>query len=80
MVPPTATVSSDPNFFSGLVRAIEDRHGELDIRLERLSLRLPLIAESIELNGTISISMHVRELTDEEKQARVAKEIRALSP
>jgi hypothetical protein len=61
-----------------LLEAVADRRGELDIRLEHLSLKLPMIPESVELNGTITVSVHMRELTDREKEARVAKELRAL--
>lgn len=78
MAPPPG-VSPDSNLFEDFVQAIVDRHGEMDIRLEHLSLRLPLLKESIELNGTISVSVHMRALTDKEKQARVAKELRVLS-
>ncbi|HXW66456.1 MAG TPA: hypothetical protein VEL82_01010 [Thermoplasmata archaeon] len=72
--------SGDSNLFLDFVEAIADRHGQMEIRLEHLSLRLPLIRESLELNGTISVSVHLRELTDKEKQARVQKELRALAP
>ncbi|HTZ62385.1 MAG TPA: hypothetical protein VMC82_07090 [Thermoplasmata archaeon] len=72
-------MSADSNLFQDFVQAIADRHGQLDIRLEHLELRLPLLKESLELNGTISVTVHMRDLTDKEKQAHVAKEIRALS-
>jgi hypothetical protein len=75
----TPGASPDSNLFQDFVQAIADRHGEMDIRLEHLSLRLPLLKESIELNGTISVSVHMRDLTDKEKQARVAKELRHLA-
>ncbi|MGA8543292.1 MAG: hypothetical protein WB947_07145 [Thermoplasmata archaeon] len=70
---------ADSNLFQDFVQAIADRHGELDIRLEHLSLRLPLMKESLELNGTITVSVHMRDLTEKEKQARVAKELRVLA-
>ena len=72
-------MNTDSNLFQDLVQAIADRHGQMDIRLDHLELRLPLIHESVELNGTISVSVHMRELTDREKQARVAKELRHLA-
>lgn len=70
---------TEPNFFMNLMEAISDRHGQMDIRLDHLSLRLPVIRESVELNGTITLTVHMRDLTDQEKEARVAKEIRHLS-
>jgi hypothetical protein len=79
MAPPPPSATPESNFFQDFVQAIADRHGEMDIRLEHVSLRIPLLRESIEVNGTISVSMHVRDLTEKEKQARVAKELRVLS-
>jgi hypothetical protein len=79
MVPPPSAAAPDSNLFQDFVQAIADRHGELDIRLEHLSLRLPMIRESLELNGTITVSVHMRELSDKEKQAHIAREIRHLS-
>jgi len=78
---PTARVeTAAPNLFLELVEALSDRHGELDVRLEHLSLRLPMIRESLELNGQVTISLHLRDLSDKEKSARAAKEIRLLEP
>jgi hypothetical protein len=79
MVPPPPPPSPETNLFQDFVQAIADRHGQMDIRLEHLSLRLPLLKDSLELNGTISVSVHMRDLTDKEKQARVAKELRTLA-
>jgi hypothetical protein len=70
---------TDANFFHDFVQAIADRHGEVDIRLDHVQFRLPLVREAFEVNGTISVSVSVRQLTDKEKQARVARELRVLS-
>jgi len=78
---PTARVDPrGPNLLLDMVEALSDRQGELDIRLEHLSLRLPLMRESLELNGQVTVSLHLRDLSDKEKSARVAKEIRLLEP
>jgi hypothetical protein len=75
----TATRSGDSNLFLDLIEAISDRQGEMDIRLDHLALKLPLVPESIELNGTISVTVHMRDLTEKEKAAHASKEIRALA-
>ncbi|HKN06542.1 MAG TPA: hypothetical protein VJ021_02905 [Thermoplasmata archaeon] len=78
---PTARVDpSGSNLLLDMVEALSDRQGELDIRLEHLSLHLPMIPESLELNGQITVSLHLRDLSDKEKAARAAKEIRLLEP
>ena len=69
---------SEANLFHDMVEALAGRHGELDIRLEHLNLRLPLMNDSLELNGAITLSVHLRDLSDKEKAARVAKEVKAL--
>jgi hypothetical protein len=78
MAPPSVR-SGDSNLFLDLIEAISDRQGEMDIRLEHLSLKLPLVPESIEVNGTITLTVHMRDLTDKEKAAHASKEIRALA-
>jgi hypothetical protein len=71
---------NESNLFLDMVEALANRHGEVDIRLEHLNLRLPLMRESLELNGAITVSVHLRELSDKEKAARIAKEVRSLQP
>ncbi len=75
-VAPAALTGSNP--FLGLMEALADRHGELTVRLDRVSLRLPLVPEPLELNGTVTVSMHLRGLSEKEKAAHVAKEVRIL--
>lgn len=75
---PSSAGGSSPNLFFDLVEALANRHGEVDIRLEHLTLKLPLLRESVELNGALTLSVHLRELTEKEKAARVAKELRVL--
>jgi hypothetical protein len=66
------------NPFQEWMSAMANQRGELDLRLEGFSLKLPFIPDAVELNGTISISFHVRELTDKERTARAAREIRLM--
>jgi len=66
------------NLFQDWMDALANHQGKVDLRMEHVSLKLPYIPESVELNGTVTISFHMRELTDKERDAHVAKEIRAL--
>jgi len=65
--------------FLEAMEALANHHGQVDIRLDRLSLRLPFSGRSLELNGTVSVSVHLRELTEKERAAHVAKQIRSLT-
>jgi hypothetical protein len=49
--------------------ALKDRQSELEIRLPALTLSMPGTHLSIQLSGTLLVSVHMRELTDEEKEA-----------
>lgn len=75
---PTATPPREPNAFLDLIEAIANRHGEIDLRLDHVSLKLPMIRENIEVNGAISVAVHLRELTEKERSARAAHEVRIL--
>jgi hypothetical protein len=78
MAPPTVR-TGDSNPFLDLIEAISDRQGEMELRLEHVTLKLPLVPETIELNGTVTLTVHMRDLTDKEKAAHASKEIRALA-
>jgi hypothetical protein len=67
-----------PNMFLDLMEAIANRHGEVDLRLDHVTMRLPMIRDTIELNGQISISVHLRELTEKERAASASHEVRVL--
>jgi hypothetical protein len=53
----------------GIVGALRDQHSELEVRLGDLTLRLPGTPFSVQLTGTLNASVHMRELTDKEKEA-----------
>lgn len=58
--------------------AMTNQRGEIDLRLEGVSLKLPFLTQKVELNGTVTVSFHMRELTGKEREARIAKEVRLL--
>lgn len=66
------------NPFHDLVAALEDRRGDIDIRLDHVTLHLPMIPQALELNGEVSMSIHFRSLSDKEKNALSSKEVRRL--
>lgn len=53
----------------GILRAMTDKHGQVDVRLKGISLTWKGTPLSLELNGTISVTAHLRDLSDKEKQA-----------
>ncbi|MGD0718534.1 MAG: hypothetical protein ABSA15_03015 [Thermoplasmata archaeon] len=59
----------------GLIVAMSDKHTQLDLRLKGLTLNLVGAPVKLELNGTVSVSVHMRDLTKEESAALAAEHI-----
>ncbi|MDH2900407.1 MAG: hypothetical protein PXY39_05500 [archaeon] len=66
----------EKGLFEGLIEALADKHSQLDLNFQKVSLRLPGMQQlGVELNGTVTLSVHMRELTDQEKEAFAAKNV-----
>jgi len=78
MAEPGASVPPMGNPIVELVEALSNRQGEVDIRLDRLAVRLPLVGE-IEATGSLSVSVHLRPLSERERKAREGRQLRTLS-
>lgn len=79
-MPPTpAEPDRSTNPFFDLVEALSNRHGQIDIRLENMALKLPFSGGAVELNGTMTVSVHLRELTERERSAHASRQVKALS-
>ncbi len=65
----------DTNFFEGLIESLADKHSQLDINFQKTSIKLPGIEKTLEIDGLVTLSVHVRDLTDEEKKASSKKNV-----
>ena len=63
----------------GLFEALADKHSQLDINLQGLSVRLPSTQLSVELNGLVTLTVHMRDLTEDEKKASAARNVTVMS-
>lgn len=61
----------------GLIEAMSDKHTQLDLRLKGLTLNLVGAPVKLEVNGTVTVSVHVRDMTNEENAALAAAHIAA---
>ncbi|MGI0052680.1 MAG: hypothetical protein ACREC5_03645 [Thermoplasmata archaeon] len=59
----------------GLVEALSDKHSQLDLRLEGLTLSVGDSRLAVRLSGAVTLAIHMRDLTDAEKTAHVAANI-----
>jgi len=65
--------------YRGLLEALADKHTEFDIHLQGVNVKLPHAGFSVELNGLVTFTVHMRELTDDEKRASAAKNVSMMS-
>ena len=64
---------------AGLLEALADKHSELNINLQKVTIKLPNMQVGVELDGLITVTVHMRNLTDDEKRASAAKNIGMMS-
>jgi hypothetical protein len=69
---------ANPGLVGGLFAAMIDRHGQVDIRLQKVNVSVPGSALGLELNGTVTVTVHLRDLTPVEKQAHVESNVAAI--
>ncbi|MDG6924368.1 MAG: hypothetical protein JRN67_13885 [Nitrososphaerota archaeon] len=60
----------------GLVEALANKHSQLDINFQKTGVRILGMQQlGIELNGVVTLTVHMRDLTEEEKQASATKNV-----
>lgn len=57
----------------GLVEAMVNKNSQVDIALKRLTISLPAVNMSAELNGNLTVTITTRDLTEEERVALARK-------
>jgi hypothetical protein len=62
------------------VSSLVDKQGQLDLELKGITLEVRGLPLGVEVNGLVTVSMHMRELTDEEKKARSGHVVATLAP
>lgn len=63
----------------GVLESLANKHSKLELNFEKVTVTLPNVRMSLELNGTVTLSVHMREMTEEEKKALAAKNVAMLS-
>jgi len=58
-----------------LIGALSDKHTQLDINLQGMNVRFPNTGMSVEFDGLLTITSHVRDMTDDEKKASASKNV-----
>jgi hypothetical protein len=69
----------DRGVIAGLLEALADKHSELNINLQKVTIKLPNMQVGVELDGLITVTVHMRNLTDDEKRASAARNVGMMS-
>jgi hypothetical protein len=70
--------STRETMISGLVDALNDKHGQLDIELKDVEVEMVNAKIGLRLSGTLTLSINFRELDEREKRAQVDAEVARL--
>ena len=73
------TTDAERSLVEGVIQALSDKHSQLDISFQGMSVKFPSIGMSIECNGLITLSAHVRDITEDEKRASATKNVAQMS-
>ena len=65
--------------FERLLEAMSDKHAQFDLNVRGLSVRLPGTPIGLEFTGMVTMTVHMRDLTSDEKEASAAKNIALMS-
>ena len=70
---------SEKGLFEGLIEALANKHSQLEINFQNVNLRMPGMQLGVELNGAVSLSVHMRDMSEDEKKAFAAKNVGMLT-
>ena len=72
---PEETTEMGKGLMEGLIEALSDKHSQVDIRLQGLTLDMGDRRLALRVSGAVSIAVHMRDLTDDEKSAHATANI-----
>jgi hypothetical protein len=57
------------------LEALSDKHTQIDVNLQGMKIRFPNTGIDVEFNGLVTVTSHVRDLTEDEKKASASKNV-----
>jgi hypothetical protein len=69
------TTGTERSIVVEFLEALSDKHSQIDINLQGMNVRFPNTGMSVEFDGLVTITSHVREMTDDEKKASASKNV-----
>lgn len=74
-----AVGAMESGLFAGLFETLADKHSQLDMNFQQVNVRFPNTGMTVELNGLVTLTVHMRELTADEKKASAARNVAVMS-
>ena len=69
------TAEPERSIVAEFLEALSDKHSQVDVNLQGMSVKFPSTGMSLEFNGLVTVTCHVRDLTDDEKKASATKNV-----
>jgi hypothetical protein len=69
----------EKSLFDGILGTLSGKHSQFDINLQRMSVKFPNIGMSVDLDGLVTVTCHVRDMTEDEKKASAARNVALMS-
>ena len=58
-------VGIEKSIVAELIGALSDKHTQIDINLQGMNVKFPNTGMSVEFDGLVTITSHVRDMTDD---------------
>ena len=71
--------SIEKGLFEGMITALANKHSELELNFDKTTLRFPALQMSVEMSGSITLSVHMRDMSEDERKALSSKKIAEMS-
>ncbi|MDG6958002.1 MAG: hypothetical protein JRN55_04480, partial [Nitrososphaerota archaeon] len=60
---------AEKSVVEGVLEALSDKHSQLDVNLQGMTVKFPNTGIGVEFNGLVTVTAHVRDMTEDEKKA-----------
>jgi len=67
------------NIFDGVITALANKHAQVDLIFNHTSLRVAGTGVGIQLDGSMSLLIETRDMTEEENKALASRHVSSLS-
>ncbi len=74
-----SNLDEEGGIFRSVLEAIGDKYSQLDINFQKTTLKIPGIQQTLELNGLVTLTVHLRDLTEEEKRASAERNVQLMA-